>query len=129
MTASIIKNAGLALGLSAGLLASVANADVLGNWNWLKDSVYAGFTDEDWAQLKDATRTLLDDGEPGAVQAWSNPATGASGKVRVGSYKDEDGTTCRWTEFYTEVGDQKSGHNWYYLCQNDEGHWKVAKMR
>lgn len=129
MTPSIIKNAGLAAILAAGCGVISAQADILGNWNWLKDSIYAKFNDDDWAQLKAATRELLDGAEPGSEREWSNPETGASGVVRVGSYKEENGMTCRWTEFNSVLGEEQSRRNYYFLCQNDEGLWKVARMR
>lgn len=126
---STIRNVGMAAVVALGCSAIGAQADIFGNWNWLKDSIYEKFNDDDWAALKAATKELLDDGAPGSEREWSNPDTGASGVVRVGSYKEENGLQCRWTEFNSVLGDQKSGQNYYYLCLNDEGKWKVARMR
>lgn len=129
MRSTIIRNAGLAAIVGLGWSGISAHADILGNWNWLQDSIYEKFNDDDWSALKAATKELLDGGAPGAEQVWSNPETGASGVVRVGSYKEENGMQCRWTEFNSVLGDEKSRQNYYFLCLNDEGKWKVARMR
>ena len=110
----------LAILTAIGLLA-VAPAAQAFNYRFLQNTVLERLTSEDIDIGTRATRVALDSGEDGE---WSNPATGASGTIRiletvdVGRHKG-----CRRARLDVTAGGRSGGGN-YTLCKSRRGTWK-----
>jgi hypothetical protein len=110
--------------LACGLLAA-PRADAF-NFRFLRDSVLGALTPEDVDIGTRATRVALDSGENGE---WSNPATGASGFIRIlGTVDVDERRGCRRTRMGVTAGG-RSGSGTYILCQVPSGAWNFYTPR
>jgi len=96
------------------------------NFRFLRDTVLQQLTPEDIQIGTRATRVALDRGEDGE---WSNPATGASGTVRILATVDvDDRRGCRRTRLAVSAGGQ-TGSGTYILCKVPSGEWNFYTPR
>jgi surface antigen len=111
------------------LLACIALAPPVAsafNFGFLRDTVLQRLTPEDIQIGTHATRIALDSGQSGE---WSNPATGASGTIRLLATVDvEDHKGCRRTRLDVRAGGQTGGGT-YILCKAPSGEWKFFTPR
>ena len=110
--------------LACGVLAPVIAGAF--NFRFLRDTVLQQLTPEDIQIGSRATRVALDSGESGE---WSNPATGASGTIRVLATVDvDDRRGCRRTRLSVTAGGQ-TGSGTYILCRVRSGEWNFYTPR
>ena len=106
------------LALACGIALSPAASAF--NFGFLRDSVLERLTPEDIEIGTRTTRVALD----GASDAeWNNPATGASGFIRVLETIDvDDQKGCRRVRMGVTAGD-RHGSGTYLLCRSSKGAW------
>lgn len=110
---------------AVGLLAMAPAAQAF-NYRFLQSSVLERLTPEDIDIGTRATGVALDSGEDGE---WTNPATGASGTIRiletvnVGRHEG-----CRRVRLDVTAGGRSGGGN-YTLCKSSRGKWKFYTPR
>ena len=91
-----------------------------------KDLPVARMTDDDFKLATPVIRRALDEGAEGQTHSWENPATGASGSIKLRSPPfTRKGTTCRRAEFMTSAGGLRNVSAWT-LCKLPEG-WKAVE--
>jgi surface antigen len=96
------------------------------NFGFLRHTVLQRLTPEDIQIGSRATRVALDSGENGE---WSNPATGASGTIRILATVDvDDRRGCRRTRLAVTAGGQ-TGSGTYILCKVRSGEWNFYTPR
>jgi len=96
------------------------------NFRFLRTSVLQQLTPEDIQIGSRATRVALDSGENGE---WSNPATGASGTIRILATVDvDDRRGCRRTRLAVSAGGQ-TGSGTHILCKVRSGEWNFYTPR
>jgi hypothetical protein len=103
------------------LLALLAAAPALAfNYGFLRKSVLERLTPEDIAIGSQVTREALDNNED---REWTNPATGATGTIRIlGTVDVGSRTGCRRTRLEVTAGG-RSGAGTYTLCRTASGAW------
>jgi surface antigen len=107
----------------AALTPTIASAFTFG---FLRNTVLQRLTPEDIQIGSRATRVALDSGENGE---WSNPATGASGTIRILATVDvDDRRGCRRTRLAVTAGGQ-TGSGTYILCKVRSGEWNFYTPR
>ncbi len=107
----------------AALAPAIASAF---NFGFLRHTVLQQLTPEDIQVGSRATRVALDSGENGE---WSNPATGASGTIRILATVDvDDRRGCRRTRLAVSAGGQ-TGSGTYLLCKVRSGEWNFYTPR
>jgi surface antigen len=107
--------------LTAIALLAVAPAAQAFNYRFLQSSVLERLTPEDIDIGTRATGTALNSGQDGE---WTNPATGASGTIRVLETVDVGGHKgCRRVRLDVTAGGRSGGGN-YTLCKSSRGTWK-----
>jgi surface antigen len=80
----------------AAVLACVSGIAAAQNLRFLGNSPVAYFTDDDMRLFEEAGRLALDTLKTGQSTSWGNPASGASGTIRVArSFEAADGRPCR----------------------------------
>lgn len=90
------------------------------NYGFLRKSVLERLTPEDIAIGTKVTREALDSNED---REWSNPATGASGTIRIlGTVDVGSRTGCRRTRLEVTAGGRSGAGN-YTLCKTASGAW------
>lgn len=90
------------------------------NYRFLRTSVLEKLTSQDVEIGTKATHEAL---ESGTGTEWTNPATGASGVVKILETVDVDGRTgCRRTFLSVSAGG-RSGSGNYTLCRTSSGAW------
>jgi surface antigen len=86
-------------------------------------------TDEDWRLVWEGTVSLnrAPDAAAGEARAWSDAASGNSGKVTLTRVFDSNGMRChalKYTISFPERSEQQEyNFNW---CRTPAGQWKVA---
>ena len=119
-------NIGRLVTLTAIALLAVAPAAQAFNYRFLQSTVLERLTPEDIDIGTRATGTALDSGQDGE---WTNPATGASGTIRVLETVDVGGHKgCRRTRLDVTAGGRSGGGN-YTLCKSSRGTWKFYTPR
>jgi surface antigen len=107
------------------LLCVVPRGGYASNWAFLDNAPMTYFTEEDMRMYQDALGQALNEASDGDTRTWSNPATGASGEIRLMRTLHEQDTTCRVTRIrstargYTETGN-------YRVCKQDDGSWTIS---
>ncbi len=97
------------------------------NEMFAKDAPIARMTAEDLQIWTDAMRDALDRGHDGETFTWINPATKATGTIRIVASFERGGMSCRGAEFTNTAGGEKSRTAWN-LCRTPQG-WKFAEGR
>ena len=108
------------------LTAGAVQARTVASWSFLKGSVYAELTPEDWEMLRSTGRDLLDNHGDGSSKSWRNEATQTSGEISVLETLEQDGMRCRWLSFRTAKGENSSPTAKYLLCRVEDGSWKFS---
>jgi hypothetical protein len=104
----------------AALTPAIASAF---NFGFLRNTVLQRLTPEDIQIGSRATRVARENGE------WSNPATGASGTIRILATVDvDDRRGCRRTRLAVTAGGQ-TGSGTYILCKVRSGEWNFYTPR
>jgi surface antigen len=107
------------------LLAFAAPAQAF-NYRFLQTSVLERLTPEDVDIGTRATGAALESGQDGE---WSNPATGASGTIRILGTVDVGGRKgCRRARLDVSAGG-RSGGGTYTLCRTPKGAWNFYTPR
>lgn len=97
------------------------------NEMFAKDAPIARMTAEDLDIWTAALRDALDRGRDGETFEWKNPATSASGTIRLLTSFDRQGMRCRGAAFTISARGESSNTAWN-LCRAPEG-WKFAEGR
>ena len=106
--------------LASVLLLATAPAALAFNYGFLRQSVLEKLTKDDVDIGSRATKEALDSGED---REWSNPATGASGTIRILGTVDVDSHKgCRRARLDVTAGGRSGGGN-YTLCKTQSGAW------
>jgi len=106
--------------LASVLLFAAAPVALAFNYGFLRQSVLEKLTEQDVEIGSRMTREALDSGED---REWSNPATGASGTIRILGTVDVDShQVCRRARLDVTAGGRSGGGN-YTLCQTPSGAW------
>lgn len=114
----------LLLCLTAGSL----QARTVASWSFLRGSVYADLSPEDWEMLRATGRDLLDNHKDGSSRSWRNDATKASGEISVLETVERDGRNCRWVTISTSKNGNTSPATRYLLCVVEDGRWKFSTV-
>lgn len=95
------------------------------NMSFLGNSPIAYFTDEDMKLFHATGLSVLEASNSGKTQKWENPATGASGKIKVlKAFVAADGRTCKRLGIYNKARGVE-GQSKLTLCKAADGHWRV----
>jgi hypothetical protein len=90
------------------------------NYNFLAHTVLAKLTPED---IKIGTAAAVGALDTGVSGDWTNPHSGASGKITIIESLDIGGHKgCRKARLDIESGKQKD-HGTYVLCKRASGNW------
>ena len=98
------------------------------NIGFLHQGPIAYLDDVDKQILTDSFNAALNDGDDGETIAWTNPASGNSGKLKVLDTHTDYGTTCRTVRTFTKAGGREGG-GIYRLCLADDESWQFAPKR
>ena len=115
----------LLLFLTAG---AVVQARTVASWSFLRGSVYADLSTEDWELLRATGRDLLDNHKDGSSRSWRNDATNASGEISVLQTIEQNGRSCRWVTISTSKNGNSSPATRYLLCVVEDGRWKFSSV-
>ncbi len=131
MTASSpIRPLGLALLLLLPALPQTAHAlSYFGTYSstlWDTPSQY--FTDADWKLFDDTLQKTLDTAPDGEANAWSNPASKASGDFTVLKSVKRNGQDCREVKIVATAGGYRRITG-IAFCKEDDGSWKAVPGR
>ncbi len=103
-------------------------ARTVASWSFLKGSVYADLSTEDWELLRATGRDLLDNHKDGSSRSWRNDATNAGGEISVLETVEQDGRNCRWVRISTSKNGNSSPATRYLLCVAEDGKWKFSTI-
>ena len=95
------------------------------NWGFLQDAPANRFTEGDFTLMQKALNEVLDEARDGESREWSNPATGAMGRVRALSSDRMKGMPCRRVEVFNQVP-QAEATSRYDFCRTAPGKWKIV---
>lgn len=98
------------------------------NWNFLEYSPSNYFKESDWLMMRQAGREALESADNGETRNWSNPETGAAGRVKPLNTYEAKGMTCRYTEIFNSVK-HAQGTSRFDFCRQADGDWKIAPTR
>jgi hypothetical protein len=115
--------------MAAGLLLLVSGPCMaqLSPFGW--DPNTALLTDEDWRLVWEGTVSLnrTPDAAAGETRAWSDAASGNSGKVTLTRVFESNGATCHALRYAIAFSEkpmpQEYNFNW---CRTSAGQWKIA---
>jgi len=93
-------------------------------WSWAKRLPISQFTAQDTEIFHNSVATALDEGEDGDTLEWTNPDTGASGRITPLSSEQINGKSCRKTRFESRVGTAENISE-FVLCRQPDGVWSV----
>jgi surface antigen len=114
-----VRNRSLAAVLAACLLAAMPAANAF-NYRFLRNSVLERLTPED---IEIGTRVTREALESGTDREWTNPATGATGTIRIlGTVDVGSHQGCRRTRLDVTAGG-RSGGGRFTLCRTPSGAW------
>jgi surface antigen len=112
--------------LSAVLAILAAVPGQAAGLGFLKETPLYYFGDADRKLMNTAVQSVLNDADGEAVQEWSNPRNGYSGKVQgTGKFKSEDGLECRKLKIWMQARGVES-ESLYPVCRADGGEWRLA---
>lgn len=120
-----VRTRSLALLMGACLLAAAPLVQAF-NYGFLRQSVLERLTRADVDIGTRTTREALDSGED---REWTNPATGASGTIRIlGNVEVPEHGECRRTRLDVTAGGV-SGGGTFILCKTASGAWNFYTPR
>jgi surface antigen len=97
------------------------------NMLFLSEGPAGYFTEEDNHMFDRTLQDALNDRKDGEVSSWSNPASGASGKVTVMQTFTREGMTCRELKIFNSAKG-RTGQAVFDLCKVPDGRWKIASF-
>ena len=96
------------------------------NYQFLQYTPAFYFTDADWKLFEGAIAGALNDRPVGTPVEWNNPATGASGSVKVlKAVDDREGLPCREVEVASQAR-KINNRSVQTMCRVADGTWKIA---
>ena len=107
--------------LVMGLCVSAAQAM---SFKWLEFSPVKYFTEKDWALLRGAAATALNDKPDGESVTWRNDTSGHYGSLTPISSVEMDGRPCRDLVIRNFAGGVNGGGT-YRICRMEDGDWKL----
>jgi|HigsolmetaAR201D_1030396.scaffolds.fasta_scaffold07405_6 surface antigen len=107
-------------------LCAAASPCFAGNLTFLSGTSFAQLDETDRALQLEAARQVLESDDRQAQQEWSNPRSGASGRVRsLGIFKSEDGLHCRKVRVSSTANGVESQFT-FPVCRTTAGDWLIA---
>lgn len=109
---------------TALLIAGTAGAQ---NMGFLSETPIAYFTPDDTALFQATGKQVLDTLNAGQVKTWSNPTTGAEGKMKVlEAFVSADGRECKRLGVYNKARGVE-GESKLTLCRAEDAKigWRV----
>ncbi len=110
------------------MVIGTVDARTVASWSFLKGSVYADLSAEDWELLRSTGRDLLDNHKDGSSSTWRNDSTNANGEISVLETVERDGRNCRWVTIRTSKNGNTSPATRYLLCVVEDGRWKFSTV-
>ncbi len=110
------------------MVIGTVDARTVASWSFLKGSVYADLSAEDWELLRSTGRDLLDNHKDGSSSTWRNDSTNANGEISVLETVERDGRNCRWVTIRTSKNGNTSPATKYLLCVVEDGRWKFSTV-
>jgi surface antigen len=110
--------------MAPGLLA-IALAAAASNLNFMKDSPFTHFNEQDQKLFKQMLVETLEQGAVGEVRRWSNPKTTAAGEMSVLKTFERGALPCR-TVSISNVAKGRTSSGSYSLCKQATGKWVQA---
>ena len=110
------------------MVIGTVDARTVASWSFLKGSVYADLSAEDWELLRSTGRDLLDNHKDGTSSTWRNDSTNANGEISVLETVERDGRSCRWVTIRTSKNGNTSPATKYLLCVVEDGRWKFSTV-
>ena len=108
------------------LLFCLAATPVLAfNWGFLQDAPANRFKEGDFTLMQKTLKQVLEGATDGESREWSNPATGAMGRVRVLSSYRMKAMPCRRVEIFNQVP-QAEATSRYDFCRTAADEWKIV---
>lgn len=93
------------------------------NQDFLNDTPLVNLNQADKAMQRDAALFVLEDAKPDVTREWSNPLTGASGRVEgQGDFLSEEGLRCRKIRILMQARGAESAFA-LPLCKDQKGEW------
>ncbi len=93
---------------------------------FLKETPLYYFGDADRKLMNAAVLAVLNDDNGEAMQEWSNPRNGYSGKVQgTGKFTSSDGLDCRKLKIWMQARGVES-ESLYPVCRDSGGKWRLA---
>lgn len=93
------------------------------NQDFLNDTPLVNLSEADKAMQRDAALFVLEDARPDLTREWSNPLTGASGRIDgQGDLISEEGLRCRKIRILLQARGAESVFV-LPLCKDNKGEW------
>ncbi len=117
------------LTLTTLLLASLfsTGAQAL-NLRWLNYSPVRYYSEEDWSIYKSTAKEALDNQPDGKTLEWSNPKTGAHGKITLLKTVKAEDRLCRKVRFFNSIKGL-SGESNFFFCKQEDGTWALTEPK
>jgi surface antigen len=110
----------------AGLLAAATAMPA--SLGWMKGDARSFFTDRDWELVEETLTTTLDAAADGEARAWSNQASGASGKMTPLATETRGDVTCRRVRVESRAKGASSSYR-YLFCRRGDGGWGIGQPK
>ena len=129
MSQSIPPMRAFLFSLSLAGLSLSQSAHALGYWGtysatlWNTPSEY--FTPQDWELFEATLRKTLDTAPDGQANAWSNPASKASGEFTVLKSLQKNDQDCREVKITASAGGLRRVTG-IAFCKEDDATWKAT---
>ena len=96
--------------------------------NFMKDSAYRDFGEDDLAKVDHALIEALDAPFDNSSSSWQNETSGNSGEIIALSTFSHDAQSCREVKIINR-SKRRLGRGIYNLCRNTKGgEWAVAQI-
>jgi surface antigen len=115
-------NAYVVYSVLAAVFVSAAPAMAQSNLSFMSDSPYSYFTPEDHKIFGEARVDILSKGADGESRKWSNPATTASGTLKIMKTFKRAAVTCR-TLYISNRAKGRAASGQYNFCEKTPGTW------
>ena len=96
------------------------------NLTFLKDSPLQQFTKQDMQIFKQTLGDMLDKAAVGDSKKWSNPATEATGEIKVVKSFDRKGTPCRTMWISNSANGLQAAGQYNFCKPASTGKWGLA---
>ncbi len=95
-------------------------------WEWAKRLPINQYSPEDIGIFKARMDEILSSLKDGETGKWSNPESGHGGSITPLNSVDENGKTCRKTQF-KNASDTRENVSEFFLCKQPDGSWAVEQ--